>query len=292
MTKLLVEKDISEIRDATQDISNNVKSLGVDHKKEKIESWLGAPDPSIDLNKALQLCHKDSGRWLLDSLFFMNWKTRRNSFLWLRGIPGCGKTILSSTIIQHLQTAFPSQPVLYFFFTFTESCKQSLEIMIRSLISQLYCTQGVIHEQLDWLFSACANGRQQPTMDSLWATLLQMIQQVGEVWIILDALDECRERDWERTEGMSSWMKDLLQLDKRNVHLLMTSRPEQHIESEIMQWAGSNDVVPIEGDGVAEDIRAYVHTRIRQDKHLKRWRSRPDVQDEIEVRLMKEAAGM
>lgn len=266
--------------------------MGADQRQDKIERWLHAPNPSTDHNKALLQRHKNSGQWFLESSAFASWNTRRNSFLWLNGIPGCGKTILSSTIIHHLQSTLPSQPLLYFYFTFAEPDKQSLENMIRSLINQLYCKREDVQKELALLFSACDNGRQQPTTDTLWMTFLQVIRQVGEVWIILDALDECHEREWKRTEGMFSWMKDLLGFDEGNVHLLMTSRLEQHIESEVMQWACANDVVPIRGDGVAEDIRAYINMRIRQDDDLKRWRSHPSVQNEIEDRLTTKATGM
>lgn len=93
---------------------------------------------------------------------------------------------------------------------------------------------------------------------------------MGEIWIVLDALDECHEREWKKTERKLSWMKQLLCFEKANIHLIMTSRPEQHIESEIMQWAHADETVPIHGNNVTEDIRAYVHTRIRQDQDLKR----------------------
>lgn len=121
-----------------------------------------------------------------------------------------------------------------------------------------------------------------------------MVQQVGEVYIVLDALDECRTRAGKRTEGMLSWMKDFLKTNSedRNVHLLMTSRSEQDIEAELSQWVCDDDVVPIRGDDTADDIRAYIHTRIREDNGLKRWRSRPDVQDEIEAKLTAKADGM
>jgi nucleoside phosphorylase len=292
LTKLPVEKGINEIREAAQGIGINVRSLGADHKQGKIERWLQAPDSSTAYNKALQQRHEGSGRWFLESTAFAEWEIRRNSFLWLYGIPGCGKTILSSTIVQHLESTLPSQPLLYFFFTFTEPDKQSLESMIRSLIGQLYYKREDVQKHLDSLFSACADGHRQPTTDSLCTTFLQMIQQVGEVWILLDALDECHTRKGKRTEGMLSWMRDLLSSEERNVHVLMASRPEQDIDLEVRQWARRDGIVPIQGDGVADDIRAYIHTRIRQDDDLKRWRSHPDIQDEIEARLMEKAAGM
>lgn len=119
-----------------------------------------------------------------------------------------------------------------------------------------------------------------------------MIQQVDEVWIILDALDECRTRRGNATEGLLSWIRDLLSSEHGNIHLIVTSRPEEDLESEISEWAYNDDLVPIQGDPITADIRAYVRTRIREDKGLKRWRSRPEVQDDIETRLMEKADGM
>ena len=119
-----------------------------------------------------------------------------------------------------------------------------------------------------------------------------MIEQVKEVWIVLDALDECRTRRGPPTKGLLSWIRDLLKSEQRNVHLLVTSRPEQDIESGVREFAHNDDIVPIQSDLITDDIRAYVRTRVREDEGLKRWRSRPDVQKEIETRLMEKANGM
>ena len=119
-----------------------------------------------------------------------------------------------------------------------------------------------------------------------------MIEQVKEVWLVLDALDECRTRKGPSTEGLLSWIREVLNEERGNVHLLVTSRPEQDIESEIMEFAHIDDVVPIQSSLITNDIRAYVRTRVREDNGLKRWRSQPEVQNEIETRLMEKADGM
>jgi hypothetical protein len=119
-----------------------------------------------------------------------------------------------------------------------------------------------------------------------------MIEQVKEVWLVLDALDECITRAGPSTKGLLSWIRELLNSKQRNVHLLVTSRPEQDIESEIMGFAHIDDVVHIQSSLITDDIRAYVRTVVREDDRLKRWRSRPDVQSEIETRLMEKADGM
>jgi hypothetical protein len=272
-----------------QDASDTVKSLGIEHRQEKIERWLQPPDPSTNWNKALQQRHKGSGLWFLQNEVFVKWKTRRNSFLWLYGIPGCGKTILSSAIIEDLErNASQSQTILYFYFDFNDTSKRSFESMIRSLISQLYHKRKDTQKQLDSLFCSCENGSRQPTTELLYTSFLDMILQVGEVWIVLDALDECRTR----TEGLLSWIKDVVSSKVTNASLLVTSRQEQDIELAISEWAHDKDLIPIQSGLVTDDIRAYVRTRVREDASLKRWRSKPDIQEEIETKLMEKADGM
>jgi len=269
-----------------------VNDLVADHRRQKMERWLSPPDPSENFNKALKQRHGHSGLWFLQSETFIKWKVRRNSFLWLYGIPGCGKTILSSTIIKTLEYTLPSQPLLYFYFDFNDRRKQELESMVRSLIIQLYSKLGNTLKELDSLFSSCDDGRRQPSSESLYNAFLKMMEQVEEVWIVLDALDECTTRRGSPTEGVISWIGEVLNSEQRNIHVLVTSRPEQDIKSGILKFAHHDDTVPIQSSLISEDIRAYVHTRVREDDRLKRWRSQPEVQNEIESRLMKKADGM
>ena len=118
-----------------------------------------------------------------------------------------------------------------------------------------------------------------------------MIEQVKEAWIILDALDECRTRKGPSTEGLLSWIDDLLNSEQRNVHLLVTSRPEHDIESRIIEFA-HKEIMPIQSNLITNDIGTYVRTRVEEDNSFKRWRSQPEIQKEIETRLMEKANGM
>lgn len=122
-----------------------------------------------------------------------------------------------------------------------------------------------------------------------------MVQQVGEVWIVLDALDECQTRKEYSTEGLLYWLERLRgsrRDDTLNVHLLVTSRPEPDVKLTIERWACNQDMISIQSGLVAEDIRAYIHMRVRRSHGLKRWQSRPKVQNEIETTLAEKANGM
>ncbi|CAN9450612.1 unnamed protein product [Alternaria alternata] len=121
-----------------------LKHKGRSHDQEerlgKICSWLSAPDPSTNYNKAHKQRQANTGLWLLESAKFSEWKERTASRLWLYGIPGCGKTILSSTIIENLlQYCHDDTNIVtaYFYFDFNDTQKQDPELMLRSLLCQL-----------------------------------------------------------------------------------------------------------------------------------------------------------
>lgn len=273
-------------------INKNVETLIQDNQSQKISAWLCPPDPSTNYNKALDQRHLGSGQWFLNSVAYLNWKTEKNSFLWLHGIPGCGKTILSSAIVEDLEEKDASQKPLYFYFDFNNTSKQSFEKAVRSLITQLYGKRGDVRRHLDLLYSSCEDGIRQPSIDQLRNTFQDMVQVAGEVWIILDALDECQTRVGHSAEGLLSWIESIRSSQQTNFHILATSRPEQEIQSTIKKWAREQDIIPIQSDLVAEDIRAYVHTKVREHDDLSRWQSRPDVQDQIESALTQKAHGM
>lgn len=235
---------MTRIGDNTESTKVNVDKLYLDSRQRGILQWLSAPDPSTNYNKALQQRHKDSGLWLPQSQAFAEWKARPGSFLWLQGIPGCGKTILSSSIIEHLKSDC-SQPLLYFYFDFSDADKQVLESVVRSLISQLYCERTDAQKHLDLLFASCNEGRSQPKCEFLCYTLSHMIEQVEEVWIVPNALDECNTRKGSATVGLLAWIRDLVSSEQRNIHLLVISRPEQDILSGLEDLAHNGKVVTL-----------------------------------------------
>ncbi|KAH6838311.1 vegetative incompatibility protein HET-E-1 [Alternaria alternata] len=121
-----------------------LKHKGRSHDQEerlgKIFSWLSAPDPSTNYHKAHKQRQAKTGLWLLESAKFSEWKERAASRLWLYGIPGCGKTILSSTVVENLLQYChddTSMVMAYFYFDFNDTQKQDPELMLRSLLCQL-----------------------------------------------------------------------------------------------------------------------------------------------------------
>lgn len=64
--------------------------------KAEITRWLAqtATNPSILHNAAQDKHDEFTGRWFTQGESYAKWKQAPNSFLWLYGIPGAGKTVL------------------------------------------------------------------------------------------------------------------------------------------------------------------------------------------------------
>ena len=105
--------------------------------------------------------------------------------------------------------------------------------------------------------------------------------------MILDALDECRERD-----ELLADLEQIVSWEDANLHLLVTSRREQDIEQVLTPTNNTRNRINIQSELVNADIRTYVHDRLQTDRKLRRWQNDPKVQFEIEDTLIKKAHGM
>ncbi|KAH7080197.1 hypothetical protein BKA63DRAFT_541158 [Paraphoma chrysanthemicola] len=287
-----VREDINDISRNIKDAQSTVQDMSSEQRRGRIAQWLSPSDPSTSYNKALQQRQSGTGLWFLQANAYIKWKMQPRSTLLLYGMPGCGKTVLSSTIIEDLQNSFPHPNLLYYYFDFSDSTKQTLDNMVRSFVNQLDCMHQDTPEQLALLFSTCEQTRCQPRLESLCQVLFQIMDSLEDVYVVIDALDECGTRTGLYSEGLLSWIMELLGSVSRNVHFLATSRPEHDIETKLNDLATEQNVIPIQGKLLDNDIHAYIRTRIRVGHGLKRWRQHTAVQEEIEYALMQQANGM
>ncbi|KAH0259788.1 purine and uridine phosphorylase, partial [Aureobasidium melanogenum] len=282
-----ISEDLSKMNTNLETTGTTIQELRLNHQQEKIISWLSAADPSTNYTNALEKRHPESGLWFIHGKAFEKWKRQPKSFLWLHGIPGCGKTVLSSTIIEHLKSNIkPDQPLLYFYFDFNDSNKQTLENMLLSLAVQLYQGQPETRHVLDHLWETHSNGNQHPSKQSVSAVLLEMFRELNNTSVVLDALDESSTRS-----ALLDWLESIHKAGC-SVRILVTARREESIESALQGWMQPENRIGIQGDDVDDDIRAYVGHTVRNSKDLDRWQSRPDVQVEIESELVEKADGM
>ena len=102
-------------------------------------------------------------------------------------------------------------------------------------------------------------------------------------YIILDALDECADR-----EDLMTFVGKLVESHMESLHIMITSRREKDIEDQLGSLADYK--INIQSAIVDEDIRVYVHDRLATDIKLRKWSK--DVQSTIITALMGKAGGM
>ena len=155
---------------------------------------------------------------------------------------------------------------------------------MRSLIWQfsLKC-EGRVPKVLVDLYARCGNGHQEPTLDDLQNTLKRILGGFSSTFIILDALDECTER-----EKLLNWIQSvILQKDMNlGLHLIVTSRPEQEIEDKLKYY----HYLDLVEESRNHDLVAYLDYQLQNDSDLQKWNS--DTQDQIKLTLMEQAEGM
>lgn len=248
-----------------------------------IRQRLAPPDPFVNLRKALKLRSTNTGKWYLQGPHFKACKAQSSYFGWLHGSAGSGKTILSASIIDSLQQFCrkdPARSLAFFFFDFNDAAKQDANSMVKSLLSQCLerCTK--VPDAVRLLSTTAS---EQQLLDALKAT----IDALPVSFVVLDALDECnnRERLFEVLEEMQSW-------GSKSLHVLVTSRREADIEDALEDLVLPESTTCLESSLVDADIRTYVHERLTEDKSFRRWQGDPEIREEIERTLGKQARGM
>ena len=287
-----IKGDVQAVHTKIDVITEGVARLQCSEKHDKIRQWLAGPDPSSNYNTALKKRHQGTGSWLLGKKVFRSWKQDpgSGSVVWLYGIPGCGKTILCSTILEHILQAYASTPntaVLYFFFDFNDADKQRDENMMRSLLSQLSSRCVNVPPVLEELYLSCLNGNRKSNIEAVLKTFHQMATAFKHIFVVLDALDECNQR-----QGLLANIEELISWDDTNLRVMVTSRKEKDIEDSLLPLTKDEARVCIQSALVNADICAYVHDQLQTNRKLQRWQCKPEVQMEIKNTLVKKANGM
>ncbi|KNB15969.1 hypothetical protein FOXG_14283 [Fusarium oxysporum f. sp. lycopersici 4287] len=147
---------------------------------------------------------------------FQEWKLGTRQHLWLYGLAGCGKTILSTTILDHL-LQIDTHTTLAFFFDFNDARKQKLEDLLRSLAVQLYYTGNEAARRLDNLFTSHDDGRRQPDTNALSAKAQLIVTGRPEV-------------EFESAIPRSFGKRNCVQLDKNVINADIRSYVEATLE--------------------------------------------------------------
>jgi ankyrin repeat protein len=209
--------------------------------------------------------------WVLSDPAYMAWvRAEETRLLWVTGEPGCGKTVLSAYLSDHLRLnhSTASKPQVFFFFCDDKiKSQRDANAILRGILYQILQQHRKLIRHVKSRFEldgpSLAN-----SFPALWELFLKVAADstTGTVGIIVDAIDECEART------RNSFLNAMNQLvnERKNKHqqgrncikFLITSRPSlsnSHHLTEFMDnklSIGQNQVV------VSEDVKLVIRSRV------------------------------
>lgn len=199
---------------------------------------------------------RGTGQWLLESKEFLNWRSGANGVLWCSGMPGAGKTILVSTVIDHLRASLDLDMGLGFIYCdYKRQKAQTPKNLLGGLLKQFSQERPSICDGLRSLYER----KKEPSLDEIAPALRTSTGTFSKVFIIVDALDECSEIGGDRKTILEE-----LGVLSNMANIMITSRPHVNVE-EYFQSIQNLEIVASD-----HDVRRYVEARISGAPRLAR----------------------
>ena len=175
-------------------------------------------------------------------------------------MPGAGKTVLASVIIDNLEhnQRNDDTAVVYVYCNYKDP-EQSRQNFLASLTQQIVEQIDTVSRTVVDLHQKHKSRGTRPSVQEYSELFQAEAARFSKVLLIVDALDECPERD-----GARAFLVDGVQGLAPNVGLLVTSRHISGIES------GFRSAGRIEVRAREEDLKKYLTSKIHDHRRLKR----------------------
>ncbi|KAI9040298.1 uncharacterized protein KD926_008388 [Aspergillus affinis] len=223
-----------------------------------------------------------TGQWLLQCQEFDCWfKGVTCQTLWCYGIPGGGKTVLTSMTVNYVSEATEglNVAIAYIYCDYKDERTHSEFELLSSIARQLANHYVRIPEAVIKFRDKNADKKRNPTSKE-WISLIEELSRpFQKTYIFIDALDECPEKN--RDEFLC-----VLKILEESALLFLTSRPiDFPVEFSKIQR--------VEVTASTSDIEKYLETEIKSRSRLFRFTaSDPNLKKDIIKCLIGNAAGM
>lgn len=212
-------------------------------------------DPGLHQD-VLSLKHRvtpGSGKWLLSKQDFVSWIDCRGSpHFWLAGLPGSGKSVLTSRVVEHLQDQDFS--VQHHFFERGDQTRQTGVSALRAIAAQLArCNPEFRDALLDlYKYTGFAIASPDQNFIQMWEKVFEgiifQITLTQPLYWVFDAVDEC--------DSPASFLSSLSKIRSQTpIKIFLSSRPLKNMSS---FDSASISTHFIQDSDTIDDIRAYV----------------------------------
>ncbi|KAK3943389.1 ankyrin repeat-containing domain protein [Diplogelasinospora grovesii] len=261
-----------------------------DQSVSKVNAWLAPVNVAANHKAASSLRHGETGSWFLDGGAFQTWLHEDSSFLWLHAIPGSGKTVLASSVINYLKDHVQSRDVglAYFYCDYKDAQKQEPSKLLGTVLAMLAKQNRRVFENIQDFF--LNQLRESPTFTAEFDELLNNFStflsgHFRSVVIVVDALDELDSNSWDCLTHAFKTLRE----ECSNLKILVTSRDELAIARAFEDLPSTS----IEPADVASDIRDFVSAEIADRIKQRKLKLRdPDLERVIRESLVEGSKGM
>ncbi|KAF6751434.1 ankyrin repeat-containing domain protein, partial [Ephemerocybe angulata] len=244
---------------------------------DKILAWLKGPDFLRIYEEALSQRLSKTGVWFIESEEFRQFVEGRDVIVWGTGMPGAGKTLLSSTSMEHLREVFEDHQgiaIICAFIRYTE--KLSICDILVGLLRQLVDRHPCASRHMGCVYTR--NQKMELREQGLVKALQDIIGLLSKVFIIVDGLDEAEDA-----------VKDALlrTLPTRGANVLIMSRPLELFTSCLP------DALHISIEARTEDIDRFIDDQIQLNSRLRAVvRGDPTLVEKLKARVRESSKGM
>jgi hypothetical protein len=285
-------KELTETRREQQDARKEQQDARKEQQKwqqvemvKELLSWLSIADYGSQHTDFLSRRQEGTGQWLLCSDEFQTWCNGDGDTLFCPGMPGAGKTIMTSIVVDYLCTRYRDDSriaVAYLYCNFQRKDDQKPGNLLASLLKQLIQGLSNMPDGVKSLYEYHKGKQTRPSVHEISKELHSVIGAYSKCFIIVDALDECPIADGSRQK----FLCELLRLQARvGVNLFATSR---FIPQIVKELAGSCTSLEIRASD--EDVRRYL------DGHMMRLPSfvsrSVGLQEEVKTGIAEAVKGM
>lgn len=258
----------------------------LDRKRlDDILNWLSPLDMNRTHQSISNRVQPGSGKWFLDSGHYVNWSSSEGEAdpLWCWGIPGAGKTVLASIVINHLRQsrdevlrADIGVAVIYLKYNEPE---QTVNSLLGSILRQLIQDSNYIGQAVQDLYEHHRQRSTPPPLESILLLLQKTFDTHSETYLIIDGLDECEEETrWDLIDQVNKFP---------GIHLMVTSRYLSAIEDELENF------VRFEIKANKMDMELFIDYQIQRNRNLRRMVQRaPRLKQDIKSAVVKTAENM
>ena len=276
----------SNIIQATKEGVDRVNRLFDDGERRSLEHWLCSVDYAAQQSDSINRREEGTGLWLLESNSFYDWINGDSRTLFCPGIPGAGKTIIASVVVDFLLSEFRNHAnigIAFLYCSYTRQKEQKFVDLLSCLLLQLMRAHS---QSPETVLAMCRRHMQKGTRLSsreIIDAIRNVVAESDKTFIILDALDECSNED--RTRDML--LEEISKLQETlSITLFATSRSLPGIVSKFQ----NKRCASLEIRASNQDVRRYL---ARQVTLLPAFVSRNrDLQESVEAEVANSVDGM